>query len=167
MVDTCRSQRGARQLGGPRHGRAGRSRDAIGDAQRAHPPSDGCATDQFAEFGLNPQRTASTDAATGITAANVRQLHRLQVHLPGTVDSSAIFLANATVGGTPQNVVIVTTTYGITLAISPASGQILWRFTPQGIGSWAGGPQITVASPIADPSGLYVYATSPTAWCTS
>jgi outer membrane protein assembly factor BamB len=57
--------------------------------------------------------------------------------------------------------VFVTTTYGITLAISPASGQILWQFTPPGIAGWDGTYQFTTASPIADPSGKYIYATSP------
>ncbi|HEX2703627.1 MAG TPA: hypothetical protein VHM72_09370 [Solirubrobacteraceae bacterium] len=113
------------------------------------------------EFGLNPQRTGATNASTGITAANVKQLHLRQVHLPGTVDSSPIFLSNVNVAGTAQNVVIVTTTYGITMAIDPASGAILWKFTPPGIGAWAGTYQFTVATPIADRSDGYVYATSP------
>ncbi len=116
---------------------------------------------EWPEFGLNAQRSDATASATGITVANVKQLRRRQVALPGTVDSSPIFLTGATVDGTAQNVVIVTTTYGITLAINPASGQILWKFTPPGIGAWSGSVQITVASPIADPSGQYVYATSP------
>ena len=51
----------------------------------------------------------------------------------------------------PHNVVVVTTTYGKTLAIDADSGRILWTFTPPGYGSWAGSAQITVASPLADP----------------
>jgi len=115
----------------------------------------------WTEFGLNPQRSDATGAATGITAANVKQLRQRQVHLPGTVDSSPIFLSNVDVAGTVQNVVIVTTTYGITMAISPASGQILWKFTPPGISAWAGSYQITVATPVADLADGSVYATSP------
>jgi hypothetical protein len=113
------------------------------------------------EFGLNPQRTGSTDDSTGITAANVKQLQLRQVQLPGTVDSSPIFLDNVNVEGAVQNVAIVTTTYGVTLAIDPADGQILWKFTPPGISAWTGTYQITVATPIADPGDQYVYATSP------
>jgi outer membrane protein assembly factor BamB len=113
------------------------------------------------EFGLNPQRTGSTDDATGITAANVGHLHLRRVQLPGTVDNSPIYLSGVNVEGSVRNVVVVTTTYGITMAIDPASGQILWKFTPPGISTWAGTAQITVATPIADASSGYVYATSP------
>ncbi len=113
------------------------------------------------EFGLNAQRSSTTDASTGITAANVGHLRLRRVELPGTVDSSAIFRGNVSVGGTTQNAIFVTTSYGITLAISPGSGQILWKFTPPGISSWVGSDQYTAATPIADPSGRYVYATSP------
>ena len=113
------------------------------------------------EFGLNAQRTNATDDATGITETNVSTLQRRKVTLPGTVDSSPIFLHAVDIDGTVQDAVIVTTTYGITLAIDPASGKTLWTFTPAAIGSWAGSYQITTASPIADPDGEYVYAASP------
>jgi len=113
------------------------------------------------EFGLNPQRSGASDAATGITAANVKQLHLRQVRLPGTADDSAIFLSDVNVEGTVQNVAIVSTIYGITVAVDPATGHILWQYTPPGIAAWSGSYQITVATPIADPSGQYVYTTSP------
>jgi hypothetical protein len=113
------------------------------------------------EFGLNPQRTSSTDDSTGITAANVKQLHLRQVHLPGTADNSAIFLSDVNVDGSVQNAVIVTTTYGITEAIDPSDGHTLWTFTPPGIAAWSGTYQFTTASPVADPGGQYVYAASP------
>ncbi len=113
------------------------------------------------EFGLNPQRTDATSDATGITAANVGRLHLLTVALPGTVDSSAVYVHQASVNGAPHDVAIVTTDYGITLAIDANSGRILWRFVPPGIASWQAGPQITTASPIVDAGHRYVYATSP------
>jgi outer membrane protein assembly factor BamB len=113
----------------------------------------------WTEFGLNPQRTNATADSTGIDAANVAHLHLLTVALPGTADNSAIYLHEATVGGARHDVAIVTTDYGITLAIDANSGKILWRFVPAGIAAWQGSAQITTASPIAD--GGYVYATSP------
>jgi len=113
------------------------------------------------EFGLNPQRTDATDLASGITAANVRHLHRATVDLPGTVDSSAIYLHGASVDGSPHNVAIVTTTYGKTLAIDADSARILWTFTPPGYSGWAGSAQITNTSPLADPGRQFVYAASP------
>jgi PQQ-like domain len=113
------------------------------------------------EFGLNPQRANASNQSTGITAANVRRLRHLQIALPGTVDSSPIYLHGVSVGGAVRDVVIVTTTYGKTLAIDASSGAILWTFTPSGYSHWAGSAQITTSSPIADPDRRFVYAASP------
>jgi hypothetical protein len=113
------------------------------------------------EFGLDPQRSDVSESSTGITSANVSYLRRLTVALPGTVDSSPIYLHQALVGGTTHKLIVVTTTYGKTLAIDADSGRILWTFTPPGYSRWAGTPQITTASPLADPDRRFVYATSP------
>jgi outer membrane protein assembly factor BamB len=90
--------------------------------------------------------------ATGITAANVKSLTLRRVTLDGTVDSSAIYVNGR---------FIVTTTYGRTESIDPATGAVKWRFTPSGYSSWAGSPQITTASPVADPTRKWIYAASP------
>jgi hypothetical protein len=116
---------------------------------------------EWPEFGLNQQRSDATNASTGITAANVAHLHRLRIALPGTVDSSPIYLHGVTVADAVRDVAIVTTTYGKTLAIDAADGRILWTFTPPGYSQWAGTPQITTASPLVDPDRRFVYATSP------
>src|SRR5271168_4788269 len=92
---------------------------------------------EWPEFGLDPQRSDVSEASTGITSANVAHLRRTTVRLPGTVDSSPIYLHGALVDGATHNVVVVTTTYGKTLAIDADSGQILWMFTPPGYGEWA------------------------------
>jgi outer membrane protein assembly factor BamB len=113
------------------------------------------------EFGLDPQRSDVSELASGITAANVAHLRHISVSLPGTVDSSPIYLHDVSVHGAVHNVIVVTTTYGKTIAIDADSGQILWTFTPPGYGRWAGSAQITVASPLADPDRLFVYAASP------
>lgn len=113
------------------------------------------------EFGLNPQRTDASDETTGITAANVNRLRRLRVALPGTVDSSPVYLHGVSVAGAVRDVTILTTTYGKTLAIDVSDGHILWTFTPPGYSRWAGSAQITTASPLADPNRLSVYAASP------
>jgi hypothetical protein len=114
------------------------------------------------EFGLSPQRSDASSLSTGITAANVAHLHHITVSLPGTVDSSPIYLHEAQVTGVAHTgVAILTTTYGRTLALDASSGHILWTFTPSGYSSWAGTPQITTTSPLADPSGRFVYAASP------
>lgn len=113
------------------------------------------------EFGLNAQRTDASALSTGITESNVAHLHRIEVRLPGTVDSSPIYLHEATVAGATHSVVVVTTTYGKTLALDADSGRILWTFTPPGYSRWASSTQITTTSPLADPAGRFVYAASP------
>jgi len=113
------------------------------------------------EFGLDSQRSDTTERATGITSANVAHLRHITVPLPGTVDSSPIYLHSALVHGAAHETIVVTTTYGRTLAIDAHSGQILWTFTPPSYSRWAGSAQITVSSPLADPDRQFVYATSP------
>jgi PQQ-like domain len=113
------------------------------------------------EFGLDPQRSDATERSTGITAANIHELKGMQAHLPGTVDSSTIYLHGVSVAGQTRDVIVVTTTYGKTIALDASSGKILWTFTPPGYGGWAGSAQITTASPVADPEGGFVYAASP------
>jgi hypothetical protein len=113
------------------------------------------------EFGLNPQRSDVSEAASGISASQLGHLRRRTVNLPGTVDSSPIYLHAVQVGGHSHNVIVVTTTYGKTIAIDADSGQLLWTFTPAGYSGWAGSAQITTTSPLADPGRRYVFAASP------
>ncbi len=146
-----------------RQHRAGRCLHADRQSFR-HPESAHVSTARlldWPEFGLNPQRSDFSPLSTGITASNVAHLRRIAVSLPGTVDSSPVYLHEASVAGATHSVVIVTTSYGKTLALDANSGHILWTFTPPGYSRWAGSAQITVSSPLADPDGRYVYATSP------
>ncbi len=113
------------------------------------------------EFGLDPQRSDSSEQPTGITAANVAHLSRTTVQLAGTVDSSPIYLHNARVDGSAHDTIVVTTTYGKTIALDANSAQVLWTFTPPGYSRWAESAQITTTSPIFDPNRLFVYAASP------
>ncbi|HEX3874659.1 MAG TPA: PQQ-binding-like beta-propeller repeat protein [Solirubrobacteraceae bacterium] len=113
------------------------------------------------EFGLDPQRGDATDRPTGITAANVGKLTDRRISLPGTVDSSPIYLHDVRVRRRSHDVVVVTTSYGRTIAIDAGTGRLLWTFTPPGYATWAGTPQITNASPVADPGRRFVYAASP------
>jgi outer membrane protein assembly factor BamB len=115
----------------------------------------------WTEFGYNAQRTDVGPANTGITAKNLGQLGARIVHLPGTVDSSPIQLHALEVDGHKRDVVVVTTTYGRTIALDAQTGAKLWEFTPSAIGSYQGSAQITTAAPIADPDRQYVYTTSP------
>jgi PQQ-like domain len=113
------------------------------------------------EFGLDPQRSDVSEDTAGISAAALPHLRRRSVSLPGTVDSSPIYLHGVQAAGRSRNVVVVTTTYGKTIALDADSGQLLWTFTPPGYGGWAGTAQITNSSPLADPGRQYVFAASP------
>ena len=57
--------------------------------------------------------------------------------------------------------VVVTTTYGRTIAFDPGSGAKLWEFSPADVRSYQGSSQITTATPVADPGRRYVYAARP------
>jgi len=119
------------------------------------------AGNDWTRFDWNAQRSGSVPFSTGITAANVSGLKRQQVRLPGTADSSPIYLHGVTIGGATHDAFFVTTTYGITVAIDAASGSILWKWTPPGYGDWVGTYRITTATPVADPSREWIYAASP------
>ena len=109
-------------------------------------------TQNWTTFDYTASRTGVGPASTGVTAANVKSLVLKKVQLDGTVDSSAIYVAGR---------LFVTTTYGRTEAIDPSTGAVAWRFTPPGYASWAGTAQITTATPVADPSLKWIYASSP------
>jgi outer membrane protein assembly factor BamB len=115
----------------------------------------------WTRFGYDAARHNAGPARTGITAANVGRLRRQRVRLPGTVDSSPIYLRSVTVLGSRHDLFVVTTSYGKTIAVDAASGGHLWTFTPGGYAGWAGGAQITNATPVAAPSRQFVYAAAP------
>jgi PQQ-like domain len=114
----------------------------------------------WTRFGWDARRSNDDPHSTGITAANVGSLVRQQIQLPGTVDSSAIYLHGVAIHGATHDAFFVTTTYGITLAIDAANGHILWQWTPPGYSHWARTAQITTATPVADPSRKWIYAAS-------
>ena len=113
------------------------------------------------EFGLNPQRSDATNRPTGITAKNVGKLVDRQVKLPGTIDSSPLYLHAAKVGGGTHDVVVATSSYGRVFAIDADSGARLWTYTPPGYSGLLGSEQITNSGPLADPDGGFVYSASP------
>jgi outer membrane protein assembly factor BamB len=115
----------------------------------------------WTQFDYNSQRTGVGPAATGITGADLGQLKSRIVHLPGTVDSAPVELHAVRVGRRVRDVVILTTSYGITVALDPGTGARLWKFVPRGTGALEGTRQITTATPIVDPNHRFVYAASP------
>jgi hypothetical protein len=138
----------------------GSTRSSAADSRPAAHSSARPARD-WTRYGFDAKRSNIGPGRTGIGARDLGRLRRRQVQLPGTVDSSPIYLANARVRGRRHDVFFVTTTYGRTLAIDASRGRILWQFVPGGIGGWEGSPQITNTTPIADPSRRAIYAASP------
>jgi hypothetical protein len=112
-------------------------------------------------FGLTPDRADASASARGLSARSVGALRRIALSLPGTVDSSPIYLHRVRAGGATRDVFVVTTTYGRTLALDARDGRVVWSFAPPGIAGWAGSAQITNASPAADPGRRWVFAASP------
>jgi hypothetical protein len=115
----------------------------------------------WTRYGVDAARSNATAASTGISGSSLGKLRRQQVALPGTADSSAVYVHDAVVAGAHHAVFVVTTTYGKTLAIDAASGHILWTFTPSSYSKLAGSAQITTATPLIDPAAGVVYAASP------
>jgi hypothetical protein len=126
-------------------------------------PAGGTELTVWPEFGLDPQRSDATSASTGITAADIGSLHDRRVTLPGTIDSSPIYLGGAGVAGGTHDVAIMTSTYGRTFALDARSGRRLWTYTPPGYSKLLGSDQITTTSPVLDPGPghRYVYTASP------
>ncbi len=129
-------------------------------APGGHPGANALSGD-WPQFDFTAQRSGTGPADTGITAANLHSLTRRVVGLPGVADSSAIELHAVRVNGRRRDVVILTTSYGITLALDAQTGARLWEFRPPDLSSLEGTPQITTATPTADPDRRYVYAASP------
>jgi PQQ-like domain len=110
-------------------------------------------------FDYDPARSGVRPAPTGITERNLGSLQRRVVHVDGTVDSSPVQIHGVRVGGRLRDVVVVTTTYGRTIAIDPGTGEKLWEYVPRSIRSYEGSDQVTTATPAVD--RRFVYASSP------
>ena len=119
------------------------------------------ATGDWPRFGVDAARTSDLRAGAGVSAADLPHLRRQRVRLPGTVDSSPILVRGVRMGGRGRDLLVMTTTYGTTLALYARSGRAAWTFRPPGQRSLLGTPQITTATPVADPASGTVYAASP------
>jgi len=145
-------------LAGVAAGIAGVAYGANGSVRGARAHSGRLGPGSWTRFGYDAAR--ANVAPRGLKAAQVRRLSGTQVKLPGTVDSSPIYLKHVRVRGKSRNLLVVTTTYGRTLGLSATTGRRIWIFTPSSYRSVAGSAQITTATPVADPSGRFVYAAS-------
>jgi outer membrane protein assembly factor BamB len=137
------------------------TKDTSGTGTNATEGGVGALVNAWPTFDYNTQRSGVGPADTGITAANLHELRRLTVHIPGVIDSAMIELSDVTIGGRRYDVLIGTTSYGDTLALNAANGHTLWHFFPAADRALQGSAQLTTTAPVADPGGQYVYVTTP------
>jgi outer membrane protein assembly factor BamB len=128
---------------------------ASASASRVTPGGD------WTRFDYDAERSGVGPASTGIDVNNLSSLQPRVVTISGVADSSAVELHDISVAGRVRDLIFLTTTYGKTLAIDPASGATLWQYVPGDIGAYLGSYQITTATPVIDPNRTYVYAASP------
>jgi outer membrane protein assembly factor BamB len=102
-------------------------------------------------FGHDSARS-SVDAGRGLSPKTVVHLRlRWRVTLGDVADSAPILVSHARVKGRELSLLFITARDGTTYAIDAGKGQIIWRFATSG-------PGITTSVPVADPSGLWIYA---------
>ena len=118
-------------------------------------------TGDWTRFDDDAQRSGVGPANTGIDAS--------QSALPSDAGRSHLRGSRLLRGrvarreghGRVRDVILITTSYGETIAIDPATGRTLWKYVPGDIRAYLGSAQITTATPIIDPDRGYVYAASP------
>jgi len=157
LLAACQNDRGETSRSAPAHPAGGAPPAAGRPASAAGHWNPG----DWPRFGFDRARTNAATGPGRLRLDAIARLRRRRVRLPGTVDSSPIYLANARVRDAIHDVFFVTTTYGRTIALDAKSGRMLWMFTPARMAAWEGSAQITTASPVASAGGRYVYATSP------
>ncbi|HLX25616.1 MAG TPA: PQQ-binding-like beta-propeller repeat protein, partial [Candidatus Cybelea sp.] len=102
-------------------------------------------------FGHDPARSGVDVGDRTLAPANVGLLRaRWQISLGTVADSAPILLDRVVVAGVAREMLFQTAKNGVTYGIDAATGRILWRFSTRG-------PNITTATPAADPSGKAIY----------
>ena len=102
-------------------------------------------------FGYDSARSGYNTAEHVITPGNVHRLReRWQIALGSVADSTPILLTHVRIGRSYRPMIFQTTKNGVTLGIEATSGHVVWRFATNG-------PNVTNSTPVADPSGEFVY----------
>ncbi|MFL5780010.1 MAG: PQQ-binding-like beta-propeller repeat protein, partial [Thermoleophilaceae bacterium] len=121
----------------------------------------GARTLDWPRFGIDPARSNHYRAPAHLAAGEVGKLERRYVKLPGTVDSSPVYLDHVKVKGRARDVLFATTSYGRAVAVDAAKGKLLWTYTPPGYDALAGTFQITTSSPVVHRASGFLYSASP------
>ena len=88
------------------------------------------------------------------------RLRESRVGIHGTVVLLPDLPPGVRLAGRTRDLLVMTTTYGRTEGLDAASGALLWSFSPAAYSRWADGADHH-ATPVADPSGSFVFAASP------
>jgi hypothetical protein len=118
-------------------------------------------THDWARFGFDAARSNMSSAYAGIGAGDLAHLVRQDVTVPGTVDSSPLYLHDVPVKGRMRDAFFASTTYGRVFALDADSGAVLWTYTPASYADLFPGGQFQASSPVADRKRGFIYATSP------
>jgi hypothetical protein len=115
-------------------------------------PANGTPGD-WQQFGYDPRHSGVAALETTLNPGNVGTLHRLySVSLFATVDSAPVFLSGVQVSDGPHDMMFMTATDGLVIAVDAATGKILWAAQP------GSGPQYTTSAPAIDPNRQLVYS---------
>ena len=115
----------------------------------------------WTRFGVDPARSNVYRAPTGIRARDLAHLVRQDLTVPGTVDSSPLYLHDALIAGQTRDAFLASTTYGLAFALDADTGETLWTYTPPAYPNLVGTYQFQSSSPVVDPRRGVMYATSP------
>lgn len=103
-------------------------------------------------FDHDAARSGSAHGDPAFTPGTVSHLKQSwQISLGAVADSSPIFLANEHVRGIARGMLYITDKDGTTYGIDAFTGHVIWRFETHG-------PKITTSVPVADASGMWIYA---------
>jgi PQQ-like domain len=130
-------------------------------AAAATAPAAGAARHDWTRFGFDAARSNNAKVATKIKAGDLSKLVRQDVAVPGTVDSSLVYLHDVKVAGKKRDVFFANSSYGISFALDATTGTRLWTFAPSSAFVLQGGPQITQSSPVVDRKAGFVYVATP------
>ena len=118
-------------------------------------------THDWTRFGVNAARSNWFKGVAGIGESDLAKMVRQDIALPGTVDSSPVYLRDVQVKGGKRDVFIVSTSYGRVIAIGANTGAILWTYTMPSYEEYAHGKAYSPSSPVADKKAGFVYSVTP------
>ncbi|HEV3239266.1 MAG TPA: PQQ-binding-like beta-propeller repeat protein, partial [Casimicrobiaceae bacterium] len=113
------------------------------------------------QFNGDAAHSGNNSAERILGVGNVASLtQKFQVTLPNTADGAPVLLQAVTTAGGVRDVLYLTTTDGVIVALDAHTGTTVWSQAtgPNGCTDSNGSTCYTTASPALDPNRLYVYS---------